>query len=117
MILSLKNDPLSDVPRTRLSVFSSCAANPVVRGESKGAKLILFPMKNQHRNDPIHPTTRALIHDTIAARAFELWEKYGRLENQALDNWLQAERELLSGRRVRRSSSNPPHVTFESESA
>ena len=47
---------------------------------------------------------KPLIHETIAARAFELWEKYGRPENQALDNWLQAERELLSGRRFRRST-------------
>ncbi|HEY4245926.1 MAG TPA: DUF2934 domain-containing protein [Lacunisphaera sp.] len=74
-------------------------------------------MKNQNQTGPIHPTTRALIHETIAARAYELWEKFGKPENQALDNWLQAERELLSGRRVRRSSSNPPHVTFEPESA
>ncbi len=117
MIPSLKNDQLCELRQTHVSEFSSFGSGPVIRGETKGPKLILFPMKNQHHNEPIHPTTRALIHEIIAARAFELWEKYGRPENQALNNWLQAERELLSGRRVRRSSSNPPHLTFEPEPA
>jgi hypothetical protein len=66
-------------------------------------------MQNYHQNGPINPTTRALIHETIAFRAYELWEKYGRPENHALDDWLEAERELMSGRRQRRS--NPPQVT------
>jgi len=63
-------------------------------------------MKNHHHNGPIRHTTRERIHETIATRAYELWEKRGRRENEALDNWLQAERELVSGRRFRRS--NPP---------
>jgi hypothetical protein len=60
-------------------------------------------MKNQSPSDPLHPATRALIHETIAARAYELWEKRGRPERQALDHWLEAERELLSGRLKRRA--------------
>ncbi len=59
-------------------------------------------MKHQSPSGPINPATRALIHETIAARAYELWEKHGRPENQALDHWLNAERELLSGRLKRR---------------
>lgn len=59
-------------------------------------------MKNQPPSGPIHPETRALIHETIAARAYELWEKSGRPDNCALDNWLDAERDLLSGRLKRR---------------
>lgn len=62
-------------------------------------------MKNQPPSGPIHPATRALIHETIAARAYELWEKNGRPDNQALDHWLNAERELLSGRLKRRTVS------------
>ena len=60
-------------------------------------------MNNQPPSGPIHPTTRALIHEAIAARAYELWEKRGRPFNQALDHWLDAERELFSGRLKRRS--------------
>lgn len=60
-------------------------------------------MKNQPPSGPLHPATRALIHETIAARAYELWEKNGRPDNQALDHWLNAERELLSGRLKRRT--------------
>jgi hypothetical protein len=116
VIPSLKNDQLCDLHRTRVSVFSNFTPGPMVRGEATGAKLILFPMKNQHHNGPIHPTTRALIHETIASRAYELWEKYGKREGQALDNWLQAEHELLSGKRVRRPASNPTQPGVEPES-
>lgn len=68
-------------------------------------------MKNHHHNGPIHPTTRELIHETIAARAYQLWEKHGRRDNEALDNWLQAERELISGRRRNRVS-QPQPISF-----
>lgn len=65
-------------------------------------------MKNQSPSGPIHPATRALIHETIAVRAYELWEKNGRPDNQALDHWLHAEHDLLSGRLKRRTA--PLHV-------
>lgn len=65
-------------------------------------------MKNHHHNGPIRPTTRELIHETIAARAYELWEKHGKRDDDALDNWLQAERELMSGRRRNRSNRLQP---------
>lgn len=72
--------------------------------EYENSRIRLFDtMKNQPSSGPIHPTTRALIHETIATRAYELWEKRGRPPNQALDHWLEAERELLSGRLKRRS--------------
>jgi Protein of unknown function (DUF2934) len=35
-------------------------------------------------------------HDHIAQRAYELYEKRGRQEGQALEDWLNAERQLVS---------------------
>jgi hypothetical protein len=78
----------------------------VMNSGSGDSRMRLFnTMKNQPPSGPIHPETRALIHETIATRAYELWEKKGRPTNQALDHWLDAERELLSGRLKRRSIS------------
>ena len=59
-------------------------------------------MNQNYPSRPINPTTRALIHETIATRAYELWEKHGKPANEALDNWLEAERELMTGKRDRR---------------
>ena len=59
-------------------------------------------MNHNSPSGPINLATRALIHETIAARAYELWEKHGKPENEALDNWLEAERELMTGKRERR---------------
>ena len=36
--------------------------------------------------------------DKIRQRAYFIWERKGRLENNELDNWLEAERELRMGR-------------------
>lgn len=57
-------------------------------------------MKNHHHGGPIEPTSnsRTQIHETIATRAYELWEKQGKPENQAEVIWLQAERELIAER-------------------
>jgi hypothetical protein len=35
-----------------------------------------------------------LSHEQIAQRSFMIWEQEGRPNGQALDHWLQAEREL-----------------------
>lgn len=35
-----------------------------------------------------------LSHEQIAQRSFMIWEQEGRPSGQALDHWLQAEREL-----------------------
>jgi hypothetical protein len=35
-----------------------------------------------------------LSHEQIAQRSFMIWEQEGRPHGQALDHWLQAEREL-----------------------
>ncbi len=35
------------------------------------------------------------VQEKIRARAYELWEKHGRVHGQADSDWLQAEREIL----------------------
>jgi len=53
-------------------------------------------MKNHHHNGPIHPTSREQIHESIARRAYELWEAEGRPDDCADAHWLQAESELMT---------------------
>lgn len=57
-------------------------------------------MKNHHHNGPIPHTSRSLIHEAIAARAYDLWVRSGKPENQSDTIWLEAEQELLTGRRA-----------------
>lgn len=44
---------------------------------------------------------RAILHDSIAQRAYQLFEQRGRTDGRGLDDWLQAERELAGGRTYR----------------
>lgn len=37
------------------------------------------------------------LHDRIAKRAYEIYDQRGREDGHALDDWLQAEREILRG--------------------
>lgn len=55
-------------------------------------------MKNHHHGH-VEPgaNSRSVIHETIAARAHEMWERAGRPENQAEAFWLAAEREQVTG--------------------
>jgi len=62
-------------------------------------------MKNHHHNGPIHPTSRSITHEAIATRAYELWESYGKPENQSDEIWMEAEREHMGGRKAPQ-----PHV-------
>jgi hypothetical protein len=58
-------------------------------------------MKNHHHQGTLEPTpnSRPQIHEAIATRAYELWEKQGKPDHQADSMWLQAERELVAERR------------------
>ncbi len=62
-------------------------------------------MKNHHHNGHVTPTanSKSVIHETIASRAYELWLGYGQPSNQAEAIWLEAERELVSGRKAQKS--------------
>lgn len=57
-------------------------------------------MKNHHHDKLPHPTKRNEIHEAIATRAYELWVEAGRPENQSVACWLEAEQELMTGRRT-----------------
>lgn len=56
-------------------------------------------MNITHHNGPVRDTTTHLIHEAIATRAYEIWLHAGRPDDQAESHWLQAEQELLTGRR------------------
>lgn len=57
-------------------------------------------MKNHHHNGPVSPdaNSRTMIHESIASRAYELWEQAGRPDHQAETHWLQAEDQLMAER-------------------
>ena len=57
-------------------------------------------MKDHHHRGPVAPgaNSREQIHEAIATRAHELWEKRGKPENQAESLWLEAERDLVAER-------------------
>jgi hypothetical protein len=56
-------------------------------------------MNITHHNGPIRDTATHVIHEAIAAKAYEIWQRDGRPENQSDAIWLAAEQELLTGRR------------------
>jgi hypothetical protein len=57
-------------------------------------------MKNHHHNGPHFPNPTTLLHEAIAARAYDVWLDAGKPENRADACWLQAEREIVSGHRT-----------------
>lgn len=72
---------------------------------------IEISMKNHHHNGPLRPTSRTLIHEAIATRAYALWVRYGRPENQADAIWLEAERDQVESRNAPQSDLAQP-VSF-----
>jgi hypothetical protein len=68
-------------------------------------------VKNHHHNGSIHPSSRSIIHETIATRAYDLWVGYGRPENQSDEIWMEAEREIIAGRNPR-SPNNALPISF-----
>lgn len=59
-------------------------------------------MKNH--NGLIHSGETALVHATIAAKAYEIWERDGCPEHRAEATWLEAERDLLAVQKWNQSS-------------
>ena len=45
----------------------------------------------------ISPNSTNVIHETIAARAYEMWEEHGKPDGEADAHWLAAEREQVTG--------------------
>lgn len=59
-------------------------------------------MKNHHHGSHIHPVSvKAPLHshEDIAQCAHDLWSERGQPENQDEAIWLEAERELIAGRK------------------
>jgi hypothetical protein len=55
--------------------------------------------RQQHHHQGTAPPTAAdILENTIARRAYELYEKRGREHGRDLDDWLQAKRELQAAR-------------------
>lgn len=55
-------------------------------------------MKNHHHNGHVKSgsgNSVTEIHESIAERAYAIWEKRGRPENEAESTWLEAEREIV----------------------
>ncbi|SDS00143.1 Protein of unknown function [Opitutus sp. GAS368] len=78
------------------------AAISEIRGEFR------FPMKKTHHDGPVAPSSnsRSFIHETIAARAYEMWDHSGRPDHQADAFWLAAECEQVTGKQRRPKSEN-----------
>lgn len=70
-------------------------------------------MKNHHHNGPIHPTSKsALIHESIATRAYELWDRDGRPADQADAFWLAAEQEQMAGEQAPKRKKPKPEAAL-----
>jgi hypothetical protein len=49
----------------------------------------------------------AILHERIATRAFEIYER--RIRQGPLDDWLQAEQEILRQKKIRNADMPNPH--------
>jgi len=54
------------------------------------------PMNAEIPDGPTRSVSREMIHAAIAAKAYDLWERRGRPENQTEAMWLEAERDLIA---------------------
>jgi hypothetical protein len=54
---------------------------------------------------PVTPSVSEDLHEQIATRAYEMYER--RIRQGALDDWLQAEQEIL-GQKTTRNADTPP---------
>lgn len=69
-------------------------------------------MKKTHHNDPIQHKAGSVIHEAIATKAYELWVRDGKPDNQSDAFWLAAEQELYTGRINPRPSAALLPVSF-----
>ncbi len=56
-------------------------------------------MKNHHHNGS-RATTKGVLHEAIAARAYEIWLSRGKPDHQTEEIWLEAECEQVTGRKA-----------------
>ena len=55
-------------------------------------------------------------HDEISRRAYELFEKSGRIPGKDVENWLKAEQQLMADRRTPATDVKPKQVEVRSGS-
>lgn len=73
--------------RSLMSQASSLGVDQVIGGfQGSGGALNL---------DQVESAIKMVLHSDIAKRAFELYEARGRILGQALEDWLEAEREIF----------------------
>jgi hypothetical protein len=86
----------------RTSAFISVLRAHRDRPGREAAPASTLSMKNHHHNGPVHPdaNSRSVIHESIATRAYALWERDGKPENQSEALWLEAERSLMTEREI-----------------
>jgi hypothetical protein len=53
-------------------------------------------IKKPSKQSVIQPSIIGASHDSISERAFAIWLREGSPENRAVENWQQAEAEILS---------------------
>jgi hypothetical protein len=73
------------------------------RFSEEGTPMTAKSKSREPRSGKANPPSN--IEERIRRRAYELYEERGRLDGFALDDWLQAERELLGAGRPRKAKS------------
>jgi Protein of unknown function (DUF2934) len=62
------------------------------------------PKPNSVRTGQEAPAAPAEYEDEIRRRAYELYEQRGRVDGYALDDWLQAEAEVLTAEKQKKAA-------------
>lgn len=50
------------------------------------------------------PSVAADLEEQIRCRAYQIFEQHGRIDGRQLDDWLEAEREIMTHRVLRKTS-------------
>ncbi len=75
-------------------------ATPKKKTEATTTRVAARPQAERRveaMRDPAARSTSEPSFDAVSRRAFEIWERNGRMPGHDLENWLQAEAELRSG--------------------
>ncbi len=75
-------------------------ATPKKKTEATTTRVAARPQSERRVEMAREPSGRSVSapsFEEVSRRAFEIWERNGRMPGQDLENWLQAEAELRSG--------------------
>ena len=85
-------------------------------GRTNGAQSAAAPAQNAQTSGngnggaPESSDTEIFSSDEIAERAYQIFEREGRMNGRDMDHWLQAERELRMERERRGGTMNPENA-------